>query len=144
MDDGLLFSEMYFGACTGGGGGGSAAYGMTYAPKALKEINDSLNEAKETVKEVLFDVATYLWDAYMESLYLQQEAQLQQAFAISDFVADRFSTPVKAKNTFAACAVGFEFAAWLTKPYAPLSAGFQIVAIAFGGIVVVIDIYMED
>ena len=88
MDDVLLFSEMYFGACIGGGGGGSAAYGMTYAPKAVKEINDSLNEAKETVKEVLFDVATYLWDAYMRGYNLQQEVMLNQQLAQYQVVSD--------------------------------------------------------
>ena len=94
--------------------------------------------------EMIADAAEATWDAYMRGYNIQQEAQLQHALASQDFIVDRFSTPEKTKNTFAACAVACDAVSVATAACPPVSKGFAIAGIVLGGIAVAIDIYMEE
>jgi len=69
MDDGLLFSEMYFGACTGGGGGGSGGYAAPYAAQTYLSIQKMLKLAKKFITNESEEATFEYLDKYGFAFY---------------------------------------------------------------------------
>lgn len=90
---------------------------------ALRYVKTGLGYMWEGVK----DGATWLWDAYMRSYNLQQEAQLQQAIAINNVVEERFSTPQKALETISWCLDGVAILCY-SGGHAIIGTAFEMIA----------------